>query len=58
MFPKVSLAVHVTVVVPVEKESGASFEKVNEQLSVITGFPNTIVHEFDTKSGGAEIFGG
>ena len=46
IFPEVSLAVHVTIVVPVRKVSGASFLYVKEQLSAIVGTPKTITQVF------------
>ena len=55
VFPNVSLAVHVIVVVPVGKELGASFEKVNEQLSLTVGIPRIITQEFDVMFGGGVI---
>jgi len=58
VFPKVSLAVQVTVVVPVGKDSGASLEKVNAQLSLTVGLPNIIVQESETISGGGIRLGG
>ena len=57
VFPNVSLAVHVIVVVPVGKELGASFEKVNEQLSLTVGIPRIITQEFDVMFGGGMILG-
>ena len=57
VFPNVSLAVHVIVVVPVGKELGASFEKVNEQLSLTVGNPRIITQEFDVLFGGGVIKG-
>ena len=57
VFPNVSLAVHVIVVVPDGKELGASFEKVNEQLSLTVGIPRIITQEFDVMFGGGMILG-
>jgi hypothetical protein len=58
VFPKLSLAVQVTTVIPEEKLEGASLLKVKLQLSVIVGVPKTMAQEFETISSGATITGG
>ena len=39
------------------KRTGASFEKVNEQLSLTVGIPRIITQEFDVMFGGGVILG-
>ncbi|CAA9194179.1 hypothetical protein FLACOL7796_00001 [Flavobacterium collinsii] len=48
IFPATSLAVHVTVVIPIGKLDGASLVTVTEQLSLVVGVPKATpvaIHE-------------
>tara|TARA_E500000178_G_scaffold216329_1_gene213558 strand:- start:394 stop:609 length:216 start_codon:yes stop_codon:yes gene_type:complete len=58
VLPKLSLAVQVITVTPVEKLEGASLLKVTLQLSEIVGVPRMMAQESETRSGGATITGG